>query len=182
MKSHERAPTISVCIANFNGVKYIEACIESVLSQDFPLPVEIIVHDDTSTDKSIELIKDRFPEVVLIESDSNVGFCISNNRMAHRAKGEFLLLLNNDAELFPGTLKCLYQEALKGPSILGPSQYNAATQERIDIGNMVDYSLNTVPNLDPSREIVAMVSGGCLWIPKDLWDEIGVSGLVSYLE
>jgi GT2 family glycosyltransferase len=93
--------------------------------------------------------------------------------MSRRAKGEYLLLLNNDAALFPNTLKRLFQEAARGPAILGPAQFNAETGLRIDNGNLLDPFFNTVPNLDPRRAEVAMVSGGCMWIPKWLWEELG---------
>src|SRR5690348_5922794 len=96
-----RKPICSVCIANYNGEKTLEACIESVLEQDTDLLIEIIVHDDASTDTSIELLRKKYPDVRFIVGEENVGFCISNNRMVDAAEGEYLLLLNNDATLYP---------------------------------------------------------------------------------
>ncbi|MDD5328821.1 MAG: glycosyltransferase [Sulfuricella sp.] len=168
-------PMVSVCIANYNGMGIIDACIASVRAQDCDCLVEIIVHDDASTDGSARYIRDRHPDIILIESDENVGFCVSNNRMASSAQGEYLLLLNNDAELFPDALKTLLCEALRlGQSaILGLPQYDATTGELIDMGSTFDPFLNPVPNLDPNLQEVAMVIGACLWIPKVLWDELG---------
>ena len=94
----------SVCIANYNGIELIDACIDSVRAQDCGVAVEIIVHDDASTDDSAAHIAARHPDVRLIESRENVGFCIANNRMAAAAKGDYLLLLNNDATLLPDAL------------------------------------------------------------------------------
>ena len=102
-------PVISVCIANFNGEDFICECIDSVLNQDTKLDIEIIVHDDASTDNSITLIRSRYPQVKLIESKTNSGFCKSNNKMANIARGEYLLLLNNDAQLFPDALQALHE-------------------------------------------------------------------------
>jgi GT2 family glycosyltransferase len=166
-------PICSVCIANYNGRDYVDACIKSVIGQDFSLPVEIIVHDDASTDESVELIRKNYPQVKIIISKENVGFCVSNNRMAEQARGEFLLFLNNDAELFPDALKSLYYQAQEGPSILSLPQYNASTGELIDRGEKFDPFLNPVPNLDEKVTEVGMVMGACLWIPKRLWDELG---------
>ncbi len=163
----------SVCIANYNGIGYLDACLKSILSQNFQFPFEIIIHDDASTDNSVDFILANYPDVQLIKSKDNVGFCISNNRMVEKAKGDFVLLLNNDTELFPNALTMLFREAQKEPAILGPAQYNAATGQRIDIGNLFDPFLNTVPNHDTSRRHVGMVSGGCLWIPRKIWHEIG---------
>jgi len=167
-------PICSICIANYNGLEIIADCIESVLAQDCGFPIEIIVHDDASTDGSAELIRHRFPQIQLIESKTNVGFCISNNRMAAIASGTYLLLLNNDATLMPGALATLLQHAaaIGGPAILTLPQYNAQTGALIDAGCFLDPFLNPVPNLDLKQKDVGMVIGACLWIPKTLWDRI----------
>lgn len=166
---------ISVCIANYNGLGFIDRCIESVLGQEGDLSVEIIVHDDASSDGSVEHIRTRYPDVGLIQSRENVGFCVANNRMAQMATGEYLLLLNNDAALFPDALAVLYaeKERLGRPAILGLPQYDAETGALLDIGSRLDPFLNPVPNLDPKRNDVGLVMGACLWIDKRLWDEFG---------
>ena len=168
-------PAVSVCIANYNGLGIIDDCIASVLAQDFGFPVEIIVHDDASTDGSAQHIRDHFSEVRLLESVENVGFCIANNRMALVAKGEYLLLLNNDAALFSDALRTLHQAAtaIGEPTILGLPQYDAVTDELIDIGSVFDPFLNPIPNLNKNRSEVGMVIGACLWIPRLLWKELG---------
>ncbi|WP_226450748.1 glycosyltransferase family 2 protein [Ferribacterium limneticum] len=168
------APLISVCIANYNGAEIISACIESVLVQEGNFPVEILVHDDASTDDSADIVARDYPGVRLIRSKTNVGFCIANNRMVAEAQGEFILLLNNDAELFPDALRMLLSEARSQgkPAILSLPQYDYHGGELIDRGCLLDPFFNPVPNLDPKRQDVAMVIGACLWIPKKLWDEL----------
>ncbi len=170
----DASPRVSVCIANYNGAEIIADCIESVLSQDCGFAVEIIVHDDASTDGSAELIRNQFPQVRLIESDKNVGFCVSNNRMAATARGEYLLLLNNDAALMPGALSALLKHAhMHPPGILTLPQYDWETGMLVDRGCLLDPFYNPVPNLAPSRADVAMVIGACLWIPHRMWQELG---------
>jgi GT2 family glycosyltransferase len=95
--------------------------------------------------------------------------------MAAAATGKYLLLLNNDAALYPDALQTLLAEAdrLDRPAILSLPQYDAASGELIDRGCLLDPFFNPVPNLDPTRQDVAMVIGACLWIPKALWDELG---------
>jgi GT2 family glycosyltransferase len=168
-------PLCSVLIANYNGTAIIAACIESVLMQDCGFEVEIIVHDDASSDGSADFIRNRYPQVTLIESAGNVGFCISNNRMAAAARGEYLLLLNNDATLLPDALRTLHEQAaaLPTPAILGLPQYSAATGELIDIGSRFDPFLNPIPNFSTKDEGVGMVIGACLWLPSSLWHELG---------
>lgn len=168
-------PMVSVCIANYNGLGIIDDCIASVLKQNYGFKVEIIVYDDASTDGSSQHIRAAYPQVILIEGMSNVGFCIANNRMVERASGEFVLLLNNDAALFPDALVVLREAArdIGQPAILGLPQYDFNTGALLDIGNLVDPFLNPVPNMDPQRGEVAMVIGACLWIQKSLWQELG---------
>jgi len=167
-------PVCSVCIANYNGAEVLQACLDSVLKQDFLQPIEIIVHDDASTDESMDFIK-KYPKVQLIQSENNVGFCVSNNRMVAVAKGKFILLLNNDAELHEDALSTLYnyinKENING--IIGLPQYDMQTGDLIDIGSLFDYFLNPITNQDKFRRNVGMVSGACMWLPKELWDELG---------
>lgn len=165
----------SVCIANYNGIRYIEGCLKSVMEQDCPFPVEIIVHDDASTDDSVRFIEENWPHVRLIKSRENVGFCIANNRMVKMALGEYILLLNNDALLFPNALRLLYEHSKDSdrPAILSLPQYNAETGELIDRGQMFDLFLNPVPNLNPKCQNVGMVMGACFWLSKNLWEELG---------
>lgn len=169
------SPLVSVCIANYNGMEMIDDCLRSVLKQESHVPVEILVHDDASSDGSAAYIRNRYPDVRLIESQENVGFCIANNRMAAAARGKYLLLLNNDAALYPDALQTLLTEAnrLNQPAILGLPQYDAANGDLIDIGSLLDPFLNPVPNQNPDQNEVGMVIGACLWIPKVLWLELG---------
>lgn len=165
----------SVCIANYNGRDIIDDCIGSVLAQQCGFSYEIIVHDDASPDRSADDIAARYPQVTLIRSQQNVGYCISNNRMAERARGQFLLLLNNDATLEPDALQTLYNEAVRQtvPTVFTLPQYNAGTGELVDRGLLLDPFLNPVPNLNSARRDVATVHGACLWVPIKIWNEIG---------
>jgi GT2 family glycosyltransferase len=167
-------PVVSVCIANYNGIGLIDDCITSVLTQDFQFPVEIIVHDDSSSDGSSQYIQSKYPDVFLIQSIENVGFCVANNRMAAAARGEYLLLLNNDAALCHDALSALHDlSKIKGDAILGLQQFDFDSGELIDRGYLLDPFFNPVPNMNPLRENVAMVIGACMWIPVQIWKDLG---------
>jgi len=165
----------SICIANYNGANVLAACLDSVFQQAFPYPFEVIVHDDASTDGSADIITQKYPAVRLLQSPTNVGFCVSNNRMAVVARGRFLLLLNNDAELHRDALATLYNVAVRQNvyGILGLPQYSMATGELIDRGSLLDPFCNPIPNLNQSRRDVGMIIGACLWLPRRLWEELG---------
>ncbi len=174
-KHRDEQPLCSVCIANYNGEEYLADCIDSILTQkDFPGSVEIIVHDDASTDGSVAFLQSVYPQVRLLTSAKNVGFCISNNRMVDVAEGMYILLLNNDAVLHKDVLKTFYSGSQKyGEGILGLPQYNAENGELIDVGSIFDPFLNPVPNKDTDKKDVGMIIGACLWISKILWDKLG---------
>jgi len=167
-------PLCSVCIANYNGENTLSSCLDSIINQNFDYPIEIVLHDDASTDGSVSLVKNKYPEIKIITNDVNVGFCVSNNRMVESAKGTFVLLLNNDAMLMPDALNTLYEASrLHGEGIFGLPQYNAKNSELIDYGSNMDFFLNPIPNLNDLRPDVGMIIGACLWIPKRVWDDLG---------
>ena len=181
MTSEDSTPLISVCIANYNGEEIIADCIESVLRQENAPEFEILVHDDASTDGSLQVLE-KYPSVQVIKSAENVGFCISNNRMAAVARGTFILLLNNDAQLFDDALATLLDESRKhaDKAVLGLPQYDAATRELVDYGLKLDYFSSSVPIKQPTESDIAMVIGACMWVPADLW--IKIDGFPEWFE
>lgn len=169
------APDISVCIANFNGGRLVLDCIESVYAQSGDFTFEVIVHDDCSTDGSAERIEETFASVRMIRGDVNRGFCVSNNRMAEAATGRFLLLLNNDAVLRPGSFQRLfeYAGADHGDCILGLPQFALEDGALVDRGYDTDPFLNPIPVTHVGPREVGVATGACLWIPIAVWREIG---------
>lgn len=175
-------PRVSVCIANFNGESLLVDCIASVLAQDTDDAIEILVHDDASGDGSLALLKARYPQVHVLASVDNVGFCIGNNRMVDAARGEYVLLLNNDAALEPDAIGRLLSEAerIGTPAILTLPQYDWQTGQLVDRGCLLDPFFNPIPNLDQQRDDVAFVIGACLWCPRELWNSLG--GFPEWME
>lgn len=172
----ENAPDISVCIANFNGHDYVGECLDSVFAQKGAFSIEVLMHDDCSTDDSVRMVRNQYPKVEILTSETNVGFCISNNRLVERSRGRFVLLLNNDATLRPGSLSRLLEFAEEGHAsdILGMPQFiRGVDYVPMDRGYRTDPFLNPVPVLEPGTHEVAVATGACLWIPRTTWDRIG---------
>lgn len=86
---------ISVVIVNFNGAHLLSNCIEAA-KKHVPFLSEIILHDNGSTDGSVSLVENKFPDVRLIKSTTNLGFVGGNNAACEIASGKYLLLLNSD--------------------------------------------------------------------------------------
>ena len=91
-------PSISVIVVNLNGKSYLESCLQSLSTQDYPAEqVEIILVDNGSQDGSVEFVASRFPAVHIIRNEQNTGFAPAVNQGAHAASGNYLALINNDA-------------------------------------------------------------------------------------
>lgn len=90
---------LSVIIVNYNGLRFLDDCFQSLYEKLSSLSYEIIVLDNHSTDESCSYIKSQHPTVRLIESKINYGFGRGNNEAVKHAKGDTILLLNNDTIL-----------------------------------------------------------------------------------
>ncbi|MCF8039382.1 MAG: glycosyltransferase [Desulfohalobiaceae bacterium] len=87
----------SVIILTYNGEAYIRDCLRSVLDQDLsPQAFEVIVADNGSTDRTRELVRNRFPRVRLVPLEKNHGFARGNNLALQKARGRYAAFLNQD--------------------------------------------------------------------------------------
>lgn len=91
---------VSIIIPNWNGLSYLNTCLESLRGQTYPY-LELILVDNASTDGSQGFIQESYPEVKLVSLDENRGFTGACNRGMELAKGDILVLLNNDTEVDP---------------------------------------------------------------------------------
>lgn len=99
---------ISVIIVSYNVKYFLDQCIASVLQCKSAGQLEIIVVDNASSDGTPAFIQQKYPDVVFIANEDNVGFSKANNQGVARAQGEFVLILNPDTLLHTDTLaSCL---------------------------------------------------------------------------
>ncbi len=87
---------LSVIIVNYNVQHFLEQCLHSVFKASKGVNSEIFVVDNNSVDGSVAMVKEKFPEVKLIENKRNTGFSYANNQAIKMAHGEYVLLLNPD--------------------------------------------------------------------------------------
>ena len=95
-KKRNRRIVLSIIIVNWNNRAILRDCLNSIYLTHDLRKYEIIVVDNYSQDGSVELIKDEFPDVMLIENNENLGFTKANNQPIKIARGDYILLLNND--------------------------------------------------------------------------------------
>lgn len=173
-------PHVSIVIPVFNNWHFTYKCLQSV-HQHTAGSYEIIVVDNNSTDVTPELLA-SMQGIEVITNPSNEVFVNACNQAAKRAKGEYLLLLNNDTEVTHGWLEALL-EPFNDPStgIVGAKLVypDGRLQEAGGIiwtdGNGCNYGHGDSPDLPQYnyKKAVDYCSGACLIIPQTLWREIG---------
>lgn len=100
-------------VVNWNRKELLRACLQSLINQ-VGVDFETIVVDNGSTDGSAEMAECEF-QARVIRNRENRGFCAANNQGIAVARGEFVALLNNDAEAEPGWLAALWRACSNGP-------------------------------------------------------------------
>lgn len=102
-----KQPLISIIIANYNGELYLPTCLTSLLKTSYP-DFEVLVIDDGSTDKSVQIVEQfgkKDKRISFICNKKNIGAAASRNRAVTKAKGGLLVFLDNDTEVDPAWLK-----------------------------------------------------------------------------
>ncbi|RZS68048.1 hypothetical protein EV187_0473 [Agromyces ramosus] len=108
-------PELSVVVVNYNTRDATAACLRSVLQTAATVDLELIVVDNGSSDGSVPAFRAGFPGVVAIEAGENLGFARGVNLGARAASGTWLLLLNPDTIVLPGSLRALLDFAAAHP-------------------------------------------------------------------
>lgn len=113
---------ITVVIPNFNGINFIEDCLDALLPQcteDFAF--DVVVIDNASEDGSCELVQEKYPQVTLVAMDTNTGFDHAVNVGIKKAKTPYVILLNNDTKVREGFVRNLYDAISSRPKAFSVS-------------------------------------------------------------
>ncbi len=112
-------PDLSAVVVTWNALPHVERCLESVRGRD------VIVVDNGSTDGTVELVRERFPELRLVEQE-NVGMGGGNNTGMRLAEGRYFFLLNADAWVEGDALETLvaFADAHPDAAVVGPRLAN----------------------------------------------------------
>ncbi|WP_321519213.1 glycosyltransferase family 2 protein [uncultured Bacteroides sp.] len=110
-------PELSIITVNYNGLKDTSELIKS-LQTHISLSYEIIVVDNASKVNEAALLQEKYPHIITIRSEENLGFSGGNNLGIHQAKGKYIFLLNNDTFIEEDTFHYLI-ERLKSSSEIG---------------------------------------------------------------
>ncbi len=109
-------PLVSIISVNFNQLKVTEEFLESLRKVTYP-KLEIIIVDNASKEDPTAYLTKKFPEIICLRSEENLGFAGGNNLAIRQAKGDYFMMLNNDTEVDPGFLEPLVDAMLENPKI-----------------------------------------------------------------
>lgn len=171
-------PKVSIIIPVYNQFSYTYLCLCALLENSGDVPYEVILADDGSTDFTKEIEK-IVSGVRVVRSGSNLGFLKNCNYAAGKAKGEYLLFLNNDTQVQPGWLAPLVQLldehediGMTGSKLLYP---DGRLQEAGGIfwqdGSAWNYGHGDNPDLPQYRYVkdVDYISGASILVRRNLW-------------
>ncbi len=175
---------VSVVIPNWNGMRYLRSCLESLRKQSYR-DFEVIIVDNGSTDGSVEFVRESFPEVRLLEFEINHGFSVAVNEGIRCSAGEYVALLNNDTEVHPDWLKELIA-GLEGEEEVGFCASKILYSDRRNIINsagdavsVAGYAWNIGKGseddgrFDTKRRVFGASAAACIY-RREIFERIGL--------
>jgi len=108
---------VSIIIVNWNTRDILRGCLDSIYKQTQGIGFEVVVVDNASSDSSAEMVKQEFPQVILIANAENRGFAAANNQGMRIANGRYVLLLNPDTIILDGAIQKSVEFADKRPDV-----------------------------------------------------------------
>lgn len=183
-----QSPLVSIIVLGYNGLRFLEAGLASILTQDLAEQYEVIYVDNASSDGSVAYVRKNFERVKILALERNLGFAEGNNEAIRHAAGRYLLFLNQDIILHRRCLREMVQ-TLRANRRLGACHANMlmpwheefAAQERVEYPRYVYYT-----DLNPrygfaeylKRPMQAVpiptsfLSGGCFLIDRAVLQQL----------
>ena len=134
-------PVLSIIIANYNGHDVLADCLVSIYNNPPQASFEVLVVDDASSDGSAEMVQAQFPQVRLLQNETNVHYGRSNNQALERAQGQYVYLLNNDTQMLPQALDTLLAFLQAHPAV------GAVGSKLLNADGSIQASVKTLPSL-----------------------------------
>lgn len=175
-------PTVSIVIPVYNQFEYTYRCVESILKNSGNVRYEIIIANDCSTDLTTK-IESILPGVICVTNEQNLRFLRNCNNAAKRAKGKYILFLNNDTQVLEDWLSPLVSLIESAPDVgmVGSKLIypDGRLQEAGGIlwrdGSAWNFGNGQNPALPEFNYVkqVDYISGAAIMLSRSLWEEIG---------
>ena len=119
-------PDLTIIISSFNSRKNIENCITSIFKYPLPITIEVILSDDGSTDGTLNLVREKFKQVSIVEGQ-NRGFGAAINRGIKSSRGRYIMFLNDDTIVLKDSVYEMFNFMAKNQDVglMGPKLLNA---------------------------------------------------------
>lgn len=184
-------PFTSVIVVNYNGSEYISACLTSLINQDYA-NFEILLVDNGSTDNSLELVRQNFPSVRIVQNTENLGYSGAVNLAASKSSAKYISVLNMDVVVEPDWLHHLVSFLENNPNagavnpliLLAdrPDTINALGQNvhvtGLGFNRMLNYP-RSAADVNPRR--VSGLQGAALVMPRELFAAIGGMNQANFM-
>ncbi|MGQ0679150.1 MAG: glycosyltransferase [Actinomycetota bacterium] len=175
--------SVSIVVLNFNGKHFLDSCLESLFSQNYPESMEVVVVDNGSSDGSVDHIRTQWPNARLLELETNLGFAGGINAGVGHARGEFVALINNDAVAHKDWLRHGLAGFKKGSDVaVVGSKILTLDGKSIDYaggalsfyGHGFKIGVGEPDEGQYNRPGETLFASGCaLFVPRDLFLEVG---------
>ncbi|VYU30775.1 N-acetylglucosaminyl-diphospho-decaprenol L-rhamnosyltransferase [Clostridium tertium] len=177
---------VAIILVNYNGEKYNEECINSILKSTYK-NYEIIVIDNNSTDNSVKLLEEKFnSDIKIIMSDSNLGFSGANNlgiKYALNNGFDYVMLLNNDTIIESDMIELMI-DASDSKYVISPKIYYYDNKNIIWSagggmnwikGLPIQYGINELDSYENNKKKnIEFATGCCILIPIECIEKIGL--------
>ncbi len=179
---YEKQPKVSLVIPVYNQISYTYACLVSILEHTKDVSYEVLIADDVSTDATARL-EDFAEGLVICRNKENQGFLRNCNQAAMKARGEYLMFLNNDTQVTEKWLSSLVELIESDKSIGMAGSKLVYPDGRLQEAGGIIWSDGSGWNYgrldDPDKpeynyvKDVDYISGAAILLPVWLWKEIG---------
>ena len=172
---------LSIIIVNFKTSDLVISCLKSIFNNDLSVPFEVIIIDNFSQDNISETLKKEFPSVNLIFNNKNEGFGRANNLGFFFSKGKYILFLNPDMIILPGTIEACLNEIERNNyiGVLGcklineDGSFQKSTYTIARFRDLLDLNLVFNYFIKAAKPKVEAVQGSFMLIPRKVLDEVG---------
>jgi len=166
---------VSVVVLNWNGRRWLDACLSSILNQNVDEDFEVLLVDNGSTDESSRYVKEKFPSVEVVQLGKNYGFAEGNNRALNYAQGEYLVFVNTDTKAEAGWLKSLVNAAEEHPEYQILCSIQLPSQEKNKIRTLNAFGDSTPSPYESDSPITGSLfaSGACFLIKRSWVQKLG---------
>jgi GT2 family glycosyltransferase len=191
MRTMNEEKDMSIVLVCWNNKSYLEPCLVSLYEGQLQCNFDVVVVDNGSTDGSQSMLREKYPQVAIIQNDHNVGLALASNQGVEATRGKYVLLLNNDTIVNGLSLDALVafldshpDAGAVGGKLLNPdgsfqggyADFSSLKEEFLISTGLGDKLWEGYPShLDTNEiKVVGWLSSACLLLRRATLDQVGL--------